>query len=80
MDEADPEALFHHVVAELNKRGLAYLHLVEPTVKGREIATNRSPRAGPDARHPRQLLRPIILAGGYTAGTPSRRWPMVAAI
>jgi N-ethylmaleimide reductase len=67
MDEADPEALFHHVVAELNKRDLAYLHLVEPTVKGREIATEIDPRAQALMRDIRASFSgPIILAGGYT--------------
>ncbi|WP_343614744.1 alkene reductase [Novosphingobium sp.] len=67
MDEADPEALFHHVIAELNKRELAYLHLVEPTVKGREIATEIDPRAQALMRDIRASFSgPIILAGGYT--------------
>jgi N-ethylmaleimide reductase len=30
--------------AELDRRGLAYLHLVEPTVRGREWCRGRSPR------------------------------------
>ncbi|HZU63217.1 MAG TPA: alkene reductase [Novosphingobium sp.] len=67
MDEAQPEALFHHVASELDKRDLAYLHLVEPTVKGREIAAEADPRAEALMRDIRaRFAGPIILAGGYT--------------
>lgn len=67
MDEADPEALFQHVVGELEQRRLAYLHLVEPAVKGREIAAETDPRADALMRDIRaRFSGPIILAGGYT--------------
>ena len=67
MDEADPEALFHYLAGELEKRDLAYLHLVEPSVKGREIAAEADPRAQALMRDIRRIFSgPIILAGGYT--------------
>ncbi|MDE1916798.1 MAG: alkene reductase [Sphingomonadales bacterium] len=67
MDEADPETLFHYVASALDKRNLAYLHLVEPAVKGREIAADADPRAEALMRDIRACFSgPIILAGGYT--------------
>lgn len=73
MDDANPEALFHYLVRELDKRDLAYLHLVEPTVKGREIATETDPRAQALMRDIRAgFSGPIILAGGYTRWTAEK--------
>lgn len=67
MDEADPEALFAHVVSALDQRNLAYLHLVEPAVNGRDIATVADPRAQALMQDIRaRFSGPIILAGGYT--------------
>lgn len=67
MDEAEPDALFLHVAGELEKRGLAYLHLVDPVVDGREIAEQADPRAEVLMRDIRaRFSGPIILAGGYT--------------
>lgn len=75
VDEADPESLFAHLVAELDKRDLAYLHLVEPTVKGREIAAQKDPRAERVMAGIRAgFSGPVILAGGYT------RWNAEAAL
>ncbi|NOW45216.1 N-ethylmaleimide reductase [Novosphingobium sp. SG751A] len=67
MNEAEPEAVFAHLISELDKRDLAYLHLVEPRVQGRDIATDIDPQAEAlmqDIR--RRFSGPIILAGGYT--------------
>jgi len=67
MDEADPDALFAYLAGELEKRALAYLHLVEPTVQGREIVAEADPRAQALMRNIRATFSgPIILAGGYT--------------
>lgn len=66
MNEAEPEALFFHVASELEKRKLAYLHLVEPAVNGREIAADVDPRAEVLMRGIRaRFSGPIVLAGGY---------------
>lgn len=66
MDEAEPEALFHYLVGELAERHLAYLHLVEPSVLGREIVAI-DPRAQSLMRDIRAAYPgPILLAGGYT--------------
>ncbi|SLJ99415.1 alkene reductase [Novosphingobium mathurense] len=66
MNESEPEALFHYLAGELEGRNLAYLHLVEPSVQGREIAAI-DPRADALMRDIRDIFSgPIILAGGYT--------------
>lgn len=66
MNEAEPEALFAYLIDELAKRNLAYLHLVEPSVVGREI-TAIDPRADALMGAIRQTFTgPILLAGGYT--------------
>lgn len=68
MNEARPEDLFLHVASELERRNLAYLHLVEPSVNGREIAAETDPRAEALMSAIRaRFTGPIILAGGYTA-------------
>ena len=67
MNEADPEPLFHYLAGQLEQRNLAYLHLVEPAVVGREISTQIDPLAEAVMRDIRATFSgPIILAGGYT--------------
>ena len=67
MDEATPEAIFGLVARELDRRALAYLHLVEPTVRDREILTDVDPRAEALMAAIRATFRgPLMLAGGYT--------------
>lgn len=73
MDEATPEAIFGLVVRELDRRGLAYLHLVEPTVRDREILSEIDPRAEVLMAAIRTGFRgPLILAGGYTKASAER--------
>ncbi|KJK18137.1 NADH:flavin oxidoreductase [Burkholderiaceae bacterium 16] len=65
MSDSDPEGLFTYVAAELDKLGLAYLHLIEPRIAGNieDAARDQQPVAA-------QLLRKffrgtIIAAGGF---------------
>jgi N-ethylmaleimide reductase len=64
MFDSDPEATFGYVAARLNRYGLAYLHVIEPRVKGIEtISEGQSPAAS-------ALLRKIykgnlLAAGGF---------------
>ncbi|MDZ4840626.1 MAG: alkene reductase [Hyphomicrobium aestuarii] len=51
MSESDPAALFGYVAGELGKRGLAYLHVVEPS----------NPRGDPADR----LIDPVILRRAF---------------
>ena len=65
MHDSDPEALFGYVGKELNRFGLAYLHIVEPRIKGDTKVEEDSNGMGV------KFFRPIfdgtlITAGGYT--------------
>ena len=66
--EADPMPLYSHVVTELNKLGLAYLHLIEP----RAAAAPGSARSTTGRCPRRRIFRPLwngplIAAGNFTA-------------
>jgi N-ethylmaleimide reductase len=65
MSDTNPEGLFTYVADELNKLGLAYLHLIEPRIAGNieDESKNQAPVAS-------QLIRKhfkglIIAAGGF---------------
>jgi N-ethylmaleimide reductase len=65
MSDTNPEGLFTYVANELNKLGLAYLHLIEPRIAGNieDESKNQAPVAS-------QLIRKhfkglIIAAGGF---------------
>jgi N-ethylmaleimide reductase len=64
MGDSDPRALFRYVAERLNGFGLAYLHLIEPRVKGGEtIAEAQAPIA---AQELGKIFRgPVISAGGF---------------
>jgi N-ethylmaleimide reductase len=73
MNDSDTQALFDHAAAELGKRGLAYMHLVEPRADQNSDVNALDPNA-PDAA---QTFRgafggPVISAGGYTRETAER--------
>ncbi|WP_295718933.1 alkene reductase [Mucilaginibacter sp.] len=64
MFDSDPIALFGYAAEQLNKFGLAYLHLIEPRVKGSvEEVEDLEPVA---AMHLRKIFKgTIIAAGGF---------------
>ena len=66
MSDSNPAATFGYVVTELDRIGIAYLHVVEPRIKGtEEIAEGKAPIA---AQHLRPKFgRTLIAAGGFTA-------------
>ncbi|MDA9489525.1 alkene reductase [Bradyrhizobium sp. CCBAU 11361] len=68
MGDSDPRALFRHVAERLNDFGLAYLHLIEPRVKGGEtIAEAQAPAA---AQELSKIFRgPVIAVGGFNPET-----------
>ena len=68
MGDSDPRVLFRHVAERLNDFGLAYLHLIEPRVKGGEtIAEAQAPVA---AQELSKIFRgPVIAAGGFNSDT-----------
>ena len=65
MSDSNPQALFGYVGKELNQFGLAYLHIVEPRIKGDRHDDDSSNGLGV------KFFRPLfdgtlIAAGGYT--------------
>jgi N-ethylmaleimide reductase len=64
MSDSDPNALFGHAVAQLNRFGLAYLHLIEPRIVGSKLRADGLPPVA--ARQLRGIFNgPIIAAGGF---------------
>ncbi|MFE1601234.1 alkene reductase [Methylobacterium sp. ID0610] len=70
MKDSDPGALFDHVTTELGRRGLAYLHVVEPRADQTSDVNALDPNA-PDAasRFKKRFGGPLIAAGGFTPET-----------
>ena len=62
MGDSDPRALFDHVVSELNGFDLAYLHIIEPRVKGNVV--DQEGQAPVAAEHLRMIFRNKIMAAG----------------
>jgi N-ethylmaleimide reductase len=65
MSDSDPARTFGYVASKLDGLGIAYLHVVEPRIKGIEqVAKDQAPTA---ARQLRQKFnRTLIAAGGFT--------------
>ena len=68
MGDSDPAALFDYLVGQLNGFGLAYLHIIEPRVKGNiVVAEGQAPIA---AAHLRTIFAgKIMAAGGFEPDT-----------
>jgi N-ethylmaleimide reductase len=68
ISDSDPEATFGYFAGQLNQLPLAYLHVIEPRVKGVEtIAEGQAPVASVFLR---QIYKgTIIAAGGFTGET-----------
>ncbi len=72
MSDSDPAATFGYVATELDKLGIAYLHVVEPRIKGiEEIVKGQAPIAAQHLR--RKFRRTLIAAGGFTGKSARRR-------
>jgi N-ethylmaleimide reductase len=65
MSDSDPAATFGYVTTQLDRLGIAYLHVVEPRIKGiEEVAKTQAPIA---AQHLRpKFSRTLIAAGGFS--------------
>jgi N-ethylmaleimide reductase len=64
MSDTDPQALFAYVAAQLNRFGLAYLHVIEPRVKGNVVtAEGQPPIASQQLR--KVFNGKIMAAGGF---------------
>ncbi len=68
MSDSDPQALFTYVAQNLNQFGLAYLHLIEPRVKGSETVLGLQ---GPIVTEQlRKVFRgKLVAAGGFEPDT-----------
>ena len=63
MFDSDPEATFGYAAGKLDAMGIAYLHVVEPRIRGTELITEAEPLA---AKHLRPVFRgALIAAGGF---------------
>lgn len=68
MSDSDPQATFGYAAEQLDRRGIAYLHVVEPRIKGTElIAVGQEPVAAEYLR--RKFSRTLVAAGGFTRET-----------
>ena len=66
MSDRAPNLIFDHVAGALNRFGLAYLHIIEPRVKGGQTLHAGHPPAA--AARLRNIFRgPLIAAGGFDA-------------
>jgi len=64
MSDSNPQRTFGYVAEQLNRFGLAYLHVIEPRIKGIELIRDEAPVA---AKHLRKLFKgALIAAGGFT--------------
>jgi len=70
LSDCDTVSHFSFVINELSKRGLAYLHLIEPRASSVGFADNASIDSADNASLFRHLFEgPMISAGGYTPET-----------
>jgi N-ethylmaleimide reductase len=68
MADSNPRALFRYLAARLNDFKLAYLHVIEPRIKGGElIAEGQGPVAAQELS--KVFHGPIIAAGGFEPDT-----------
>ena len=64
MSDSNPEATFGYVARELNRFGLAYLHIIEPRIVGAEAPVEGKPPVA--AAQIRKIFKgPIVAAGGF---------------
>jgi N-ethylmaleimide reductase len=64
MSDSDPAATFAYVVTELDRLGIAYLHVIEPRIRGIEdVTAGQASIAARDLRP--NFSRTLIAAGGF---------------
>ncbi|MBS1063592.1 alkene reductase [Gluconobacter wancherniae] len=64
MSDSTPQETFGYVAAKLGALGIAYLHVVEPRIKGTELISESKPVAAKQLRQ--HFHGSIIAAGGFT--------------
>jgi len=68
MSDSDPQATYGYVASELNRFGLAYLHVIEPRISGSTpVGENLKPVASETLR--KIFTGKIIAAGGFEPDT-----------
>jgi N-ethylmaleimide reductase len=68
MSDSNPQALFTYATQQLNGFALAYLHIIEPRVKGNVVIAEGQPPIA--AQYLRKIFRgKIIAAGGFEPNT-----------
>ena len=67
MHDSDPQATFGFVADRLDELGIAYLHVVEPRIRGNETVADAKPVAAPALRG--RFHGAIIAAGGFTGAS-----------
>jgi N-ethylmaleimide reductase len=63
MHDSNPEALFSYVAAGLRDRDIAYLHVIEPRIKGSAVVNDHPPIAAANLKP--IFGGPVIAAGGF---------------
>ncbi|GEL01819.1 alkene reductase [Swaminathania salitolerans] len=63
MSDSNPEETFGYVAERLDALGIAYLHVVEPRIKGTELIAESAPVAARDLR--KRFRGTLIAAGGF---------------
>lgn len=73
MGDATPEETFGAAAAEMDRRNLAYLHVVEPETLGTETGTIKDPRFDAMMQVMRERYSGVLmLAGGYDKASAER--------
>src|SRR5579859_5654364 len=68
MSDSDPATTFGYVTEQLDRRGIGYLHVIEPRIKGTELVAEGQDAVA--ARHLRpKFTGTLIAAGGFTKET-----------
>lgn len=68
MSDSDPHALFTYVAEKVNQLSLAYLHVIEPRIKGSELVSEREGAVA--AQQIRSIFEGrLIAAGGFEPDT-----------
>nr|WP_244807524.1 alkene reductase [Caballeronia zhejiangensis] len=65
MSDSNPQALFGYVADQLDKLGIAYLHLIEPRIAGNVEDDTRDQRPVAAQSLRARFRGPIIVAGGF---------------
>jgi N-ethylmaleimide reductase len=65
MSDSNPAATFGYVAGQLDRLGIAYLHVIEPRIKGTELIVEGQAPVAAEHLRPR-FGRALIAAGGFT--------------